>query len=312
MQSDPFQMKEIELAKRFVESHHVRKDMVRKCPVCGHDENRYFFTKWRVDYLCCSKCDSIFAVCDEQTVIDYLHNEELLELRLSKEYQDQITESRNRVWKEFLEWVEVRSFRFIGRNKSLNILDIGNRMNGLVEMTRDSEMCKKYELRDSICHVNTDKIMRGEADLIFYNDVLKTEYSPAERLELVRDYLKDDGIIYVGIRAGSGFDIITLKENNTKIYPYEHILLPSVKGITILLEKCGYKVLEITAPGVMDVKYVMDDIDKLDEKEVFVRQLLTGHDETTLQEFQRFLQKSCMSSYIRVIAKKQEEHDQTV
>ena len=307
MQSNLFQMKEIDTARRYVESHHIRKDMKRICPICNKDAGQYFFTKWNVDYLRCEDCKSIYAVCEEKVVKGYLQDKAITELRLSKEYQDQLLESRQIVWREFLEWVSIRSYRFLGRNKNLSILDVGNRLAGLVDMTRKSEICGKYALIDSIYHIDCDEISYGEADVIFYNDAIKTELNPNEKIQQIKRFLKDDGILFVGARAGSGFDIITLKEENTKIYPYEHVLLPSVKGITEFLENNGFEVLEITTPGVMDVKYVIEDLDRLGNREGFVKALLEERNETILQEFQRFLQKSCMSSFIRVIARKTKE-----
>ncbi len=308
MQRDSLREKEQALARRFVEGNCIRRDQVRDCPICGSCSDRYFFTKWGVDYLRCGDCGSVFAVCDEKTAERYLSDGPLKELRTSNEYQEQMTASRQEVWKEFLDWVEVRAFRFLGRHRDLNILDVGNRFLGLSDLTMKSPLCCCYELRDSICDVQYGKIAPGEADLVFYNDVLKTEFAPERRLSAIKEYMKDDGLIFVGIRSGSGFDVITLKEHNTRICPYEHILLPSVKGVTTLLKNCGFDVLEITSPGVMDVKYVMDDLDKLGGNEEFVRQLLTEHNDTMLQEFQRFLQKSCMSSLVRVIARKAEIH----
>lgn len=304
MQSNLFQMKEIDIARRYVESHNIRHDMKRDCPICRKNFGRYFFTKWNVDYLCCEECGSLYAVCDEDAVSGYLSYQALANLRLSKEYQEQIADSRRTVWEEFLEWVEVRSYRFLGRNKGLNIVDVGNRLAGLVDITRRTPICGKYDLIDSAYEVEGDEIGDGDADIIFYNDVIKTEFYPNERIQSIKRLMKKDGILFIGARAGSGFDIITLKEKNTKIYPYEHILLPSVKGITRLLQNNGLEVLEITTPGVMDVRYVMEDLDKLGDGEEFVRRLLNEKDESILQEFQRFLQKSCMSSFIRVIARK--------
>lgn len=306
MQNSLFQMKEIDIARRYVDSHYIRHNMKRECPICKINSGKYFFTKWNVDYLCCEKCNSVYAVCDEDTVAEYLHYGDLINLRLSEEYQTQIADSRQTVWEEFLEWVEVRAYRFLGRNKNLNVVDVGNRLSGLVDMTKRSPICGKYDLINSIYETETEHISEGNADIIFYNDVIKTEFHPNERIQSMAKLMKSDGILFIGARAGSGFDIITLKERNTRIYPYEHVLLPSVKGITKLLQNNGFEVLEITTPGVMDVKYVMEDLNKLDDREEFVRRLLKEGDESTLQEFQRFLQKSCMSSFIRVIARKAE------
>ena len=304
MQSNTFQTKEIALARRYVEEHHIRRSIKKECPICGQNRSRYFFTKWNVDYLCCEECNTVFAVCEEDVVSGYLSFQELINYRLDEEYQYQLYDSRQEVWSEFLEWVEVRAYRFLRRNRNLNILDVGNRFTGLVSMIQKSDICDRYDIRDSILAKDQHSIGSKEADIVFFNDAIKTEFHPHEKIQSIKKYIKEDGLLFLGARAGSGFDIITLKENNTKIYPYEHILLPSVQGITKLLTDNGFEVLEITTPGVMDVKYVLEDIDKLHEGEEFVRYLLKDRNETILQEFQRFLQKSCLSSFIRVIARK--------
>lgn len=304
MQSSLFQMKELDIARKFVASHPCKHDMEQACPVCRKKTGKYFFTKWDVDYLRCEKCNSIYAVCEEDTVESYLKHQPLLSLRLSKEYQEQITNSRMLVWKEFLEWLEVRAYRFLGRNRKLNIIDIGNRFSGLATMIKASPISQKYDCREFIHQTGVNCKSNEKADIIFYNDAIKTELHPVVQLKNIKKWMKEDGILIIGARAGSGFDIITLKENNKRIYPYEHVFLPSVRGMLKILQDSGFDVLEITTPGVMDVKYVMEDLEWLEDREEFVKYLLKENNEAILQEFQRFLQKSCMSSFIRVIARK--------
>ena len=304
MQDDSFREKELGLVRVFVDSHPIRHDMDNMCPICRKRTGHFYFNKWNIDYLRCDECGSLFAVCDEETIREYLTYDRLNEFRLSDAYQRQITGNRKDSWQEYLEWVEVRTYRFLGRNKELNILDLGNRLTGFIDMIKGSDICGEYRLTESVGFSDTEFQDSESADIIFCNDVLKTDTNPHERIEDVKHYLKKNGLLFIGARAGSGFDVITLKENNTRICPYEHILLPSVRGMIKLLTDNGFEVLEITTPGVMDVKYVMDDIGKLDAREEFVRHLLREADDGTLQEFQRFLQKSCMSSYIRVIARK--------
>lgn len=309
MQSDLFREKEIEIARKYVNSHAVRKDMHNKCPVCNRNTGKYFYTKWNVDYLCCVECKSVFAVYDDDVVRQYQNYHELVQLRLEDDYQKQITQSRESVWEEFLDWISVRAFRFMRRNDKLNIIDVGNRFSGYSERIQQCALCGKYDLRHSILEKDNWQIQDDEADIVFYLDQMQKELSPQKKLLELRKYLKEDGLLIVNTRAGSGFDIITLKENNEKIYPYEHIFLPSVKGLIALLEQCGYEVLEITTPGVMDVKYVMDCKDKLDDREGFVHYLLQEPNQGILQEFQRFLQKSCLSSFVCVIARKEKRNE---
>ena len=115
-----FRDKQVEIARRFVEGHPVRRDMKGSCPLCGRS-GEYFYSKWRVDYLCCPNCKSVFAVYEDSAVKEYQENPNLLELRTSEAYQGEISHNRQDTWDEFLEWVEVRAFRFMGRNRNLDI-----------------------------------------------------------------------------------------------------------------------------------------------------------------------------------------------
>ncbi len=304
MQSDLFREKEIEIARRFVQKSNKKNDMDCKCPVCNNASGRYFYTKWDIDYLCCEGCKSIFAVCNLDDARAYQTDNDLLNLRLSDPYQDKITENRTEMWTEFLEWIEVRSYRFLRKNKELNIIDLGNRLKGYSRIIKESNLCGSYDIRQSILCEDTNNICDGEADIVFYFDQMQKEMAPHEKLKEIGNMLADGGLLFLGTRVGSGFDILTLKEKNKNIYPYEHIFLPSVKGIEKLLAENGFEVLEITTPGVMDVKYVYDSIEELDEREGFVKYLLTESDESVLQSFQRFLQKGCLSSFVRIIARK--------
>ena len=90
-----------------------------------------------------------------QEILDtYKKDEELIRLRTSKEYQEE--ESRNRaiVWEELVDWVKFRSFRYIGKNRNLKVIDYGNRYKGLADKLLASGMCREYELRDSILSVD--------------------------------------------------------------------------------------------------------------------------------------------------------------
>lgn len=305
-QNELFRDKQTEAARKFVTSHAFHKEPDGICPVCRQAKGSYFYTKWRVDYLCCPACKSVFALCDGNIVEEYRRNQEILELRTSEAYQQQMIADRQDTWKEFMEWVEVRAFRFMGRNRELTLVDFGNRYQGYVDSIRKSPICGRYDLRDSILLTDTDKVENGEADIVLYLDQMQQEPHPEKRIQELKMCLKKDGILILNTRAGSGFDIITLKEKNDRIYPYEHILLPSVKGLISFLEESGFEVLEITTPGVMDVKYVLDSREKLDDRESFVRYLLDESSQPMLQEFQRFLQKGCLSSFVCVIAKKKE------
>lgn len=298
---------EVNFAKRFVMENPSMKRSNVRCPVCQKGTGEFFYNKWDIDYMRCNKCKSVFAIVDDDALKKYNDSPELKKFRTEKNYQEMASTNRHGIWQENIDWIMLRTFRFCKQNKGLAVVDIGNRFEKYVDMIKSSPLCKAYDLRKSILCEDNLTISNGNADLVLCFDYMQGSKNPEERLLEVKKYLKEDGLLILGTRAGSGFDILTLKGKNEKIYPYEHIMLPSLEGLTELLEKTGYEVLELTTPGVMDVKYVFDYKDKLGDRETFVKSLLETGFQGMLQEFQRFLQKSGMSSFVRVIAKKGRE-----
>ena len=122
------------------------------------------------------------------------------------------------------------------------------------------------------------------------------------RMRLKKD-LKKGGILILNTRLGSGFDILTLKGSMDSIFPYEHIMLPSRRGLEMILDKAGYELLEITTPGTRDMESVLKNKERVEESNFFIKYLLKTADRSTLADFQKFLQKSGMSSFAQVVAK---------
>ena len=107
-------------------------------------------------------------------------------------------------------------------------------------------------------------------------------------------------------RIGTGFDILVLKEH-AQIYPYEYVSLLSKQGIERVLRHAGFEMLDYSTPGSMDVGYVKNKLPFVSSENLFVKNLISNSDQLLLDEFQRFLQKSGMSSYAHIVAKKVDE-----
>lgn len=287
---------------------HPNKSNSTCCPICGKENNHYFFERWEVEYRFCKECGTVFVNVDEDTEKEYVKLPELVDFRNSSDYQEQEEKYRASSWDEIVTWLSFRTYRYLGRNNDLSILDFGNKYVGFSERIRCSKLCGGYELKESSLPTVTDHIS-GKADLILYMNQIKHEVHPSERLMEFRELLSDDGLLVLSSRLGSGFDILTLKGGTESIFPYEHITLPSRKGLEILLTNCGYEILEITTPGTQDVDAVFNNRNKVDPNNYFVRCLLESADERTKSDFQQFLQKSCLSSFAQVIAKKRNERD---
>jgi len=317
-----FNGKENEIAQRLVaglqngrEAENFRSDSVVKtqkdqkndnlCTVCGSEEFTVFFVKWGVRYYRCQKCSSIFIKTSSDVLNAYKNNKELIQLRTSLEYQMEESENRDIVWEELVDWVKFRSFRYIGRNTDLKVIDYGNRYQGLVLKWKASGLCGEYELRESI--LNKDKEYKVEkADIVLYFNKLQQSLKPLEDLKEAYDALEEEGLLFFSTRIGTGFDILTLR-GDAKIFPYEHVLLPSLDGLQKILREAGFQMLEYSTPGRKDIEYVCEHKEAIDPGNVFLRYMVENGDETVFSDFQRFLQKSGFSSHAQIVAKKQKK-----
>lgn len=301
-----FNKQENELAEKLVQSILSETELCEKeCTVCGSKEVHPFFEKWGVNYYLCNECDSIYVKTSEESMEKYKNNEALINLRISDAYQNEETENREVSWEELLDWVKFRTFRYIGKRTGLKVVDYGNRYKDFVNKIQESDLCSQYELRDSILKdVVCDSIEK--ANIIFYFNKLQQSLNPLKDLKEVYDILEDDGLLFLSTRIGTGFDILTLK-SEAKIFPYEHVLLPSVEGLSKLLREAGFTMLEYSTPGRLDVEYVHEHKDSIDSDNLFVKYMIEHGDETIFAEFQRFLQKSGFSSHAQIVAKKEKK-----
>ncbi len=295
--------KEKEIALKFVLEHPISK-VHSPCPICGSHHTGYVFDIWNIDYLRCRDCNSIFVPVDDDTMQKYKNLEELKEFRKDRHYQNLIREIRDSAYEENIRWLQYRAYRYLGRNSDIKIIDYGDKYQGFIDKIKGTTMTSEYELRESPLLEENEAVGIDQADIIISMNQLQHEPNPLSLLRDFRKSLSDHGILVLNTRLGSGFDVLTLKGSNDDIYPYEHVLLPSRRGVEMAMEMSGYELLEITTPGTRDINVVKSNVERLGEDNLFVRYLMDTADERMLMDFQQFLQKNGLSSFVRLIARK--------
>ena len=305
MKQNPFFLQELEIAEDYVRENNYTKKERTCCPMCGSEEIRFFYEKWRVVYQRCERCFSVFTNTDESGSAAYQNNSELIRLRTSAAYQEYGLEARKNRWIEQIDWIKFRSFRYLKKTPK-RVLDIGTRWTGLTDMTRDELGREKYQVERSILFPNTEAFGTDEEkwEIVLAMDYLQQEAEPEEFFSNLANRLRRGGLLFISTKLGSGIDILTLRENNTSVYPYEHIMLPSRKGVQLLLEKVGFEVLEFTTPGTFDLNYIKENKEDLGDSEYFLKYFLSTASPSAEADFQRFIQKSGLSSYAQIVARK--------
>jgi hypothetical protein len=272
--------------------------VARNCPACGNEESTHFAEIMEVEYRCCSDCQSIFALVKKDTASRYAAYPALQNLKQSVAFQASACESRTGIWHDLLFWTRFRCARYLADTEGFDVADISNPYDGLSDMFENSGLCKRYERAANVSASSNNN------DLVIWLDQLYKESDPRTALNSIYLLLKDGGLLFLSARLGSGFDVLALKGNNPSIFPCEHLFLPSSGGLVTLLEATGFEVLEFFTPGNLDIEYVLQNRNSVEAKDQLIAQILESQDTATLLEFQRFLQKSGLSSHARLVVRK--------
>ncbi|MDP2599190.1 MAG: hypothetical protein Q8P84_00450, partial [Deltaproteobacteria bacterium] len=124
-------------------------------------------------------------------------------------------------------------------------------------------------------------------------------------LKNVYESLNKGGIVFVTALVSSGFDMTILGRENAYLYPPDRANCFSLDGLHGMLSKAGFKLLEVSTPGVLDVDVVATHFNHgvLAPLSTFEKNVMEAGSEIKMA-FQKFLQQSNMSSFARLVAVK--------
>ena len=298
---------EQELAKDFVEGHSSNSNSsIGNCPVCGHRRDEVLFEKWGQKYAICTNTWSLSlaSMPEEEVLKEYFFTSELAQFRASQYFQDKVAENRSEFWESQVEWIDGRIKRYLGADK-YDIVDWGTKSVSWYEALKDAQFIKNIFIKDPLPPV-TEIDIQEKVDAVCLMDVIQRQSNPGNILKQVNEALKADGLIIATCRAGSGFDILSLREHSDSVFPFDHICLPSPQGMKLLLEQAGFEVLEITTPGLLDVDFLRKNAGGISKDQYFQRFILAQSNELVFERLQTFLQHNNLSSHLRVVARKVE------
>ena len=105
LQNPQYFERELEIAQDIVKQIYKREKKTCCCPACRSSRISHFCNKWKVEYLHCDDCETIFASVGREEVEQYRQSEELMEFRISDEYQQEAAQKREITWMESADWI---------------------------------------------------------------------------------------------------------------------------------------------------------------------------------------------------------------
>lgn len=135
---------------------------------------------------------------------------------------------------------------------------------------------------------------------------LDRSHDPEALVRGVLDRLAPGGLVFVTALVCSGFDVEVLGLKNLYLYPPDRANCFSLGGLSGLLRRAGLTLLEVSTPGVLDVEIVRAHAqqDPSLALSLFERRLLAAGPETH-EAFQAFLQQQGLSSFARLVTRKE-------
>lgn len=150
------------------------------------------------------------------------------------------------------------------------------------------------------------KILEKEAaDIAILLESLDRVDEPKQLLKRVSKSLKKEGLLFVTALVSSGFDMVVLGPQNAYLYPPDRINCFSLEGLKQLIMNAGFRLVEVSTPGVLDIEIVKTHLKQNNSVKLspFERQILSANFESQ-SAFQRFLQQSGFSSFARIVGVK--------
>jgi len=149
------------------------------------------------------------------------------------------------------------------------------------------------------------KAWAGSSDLVLCFEVIEHVYSAEDFIRSLFELIKPGGYCLVSGLGSEGFDIQVLGAESNSVFPPHHINFLSIEGAKALFERAGFKNIDITTPGKLDVDIVKNMLKNKSDLDVgdWIETLFKRSEEACL-DFQSFLARHNLSSHMWITAQR--------
>lgn len=169
-----------------------------------------------------------------------------------------------------------------------------------------ASVCKSVGLET--VHGTVESFAADSLDCVTSNDLIEHLCDPAAFLLQLRSRMRHGGMVMLATPNGEGFDFKLLREKTDNITPPEHLQYFNPHSMATLLERTGFKPVDITTPGVLDVEIVKRHRNQrgfdVMHSNSFVEHIYRQDDTDLEASFQKFLSDNKLSSHMLIFATK--------
>jgi hypothetical protein len=291
------------------------------CPGCRGTDVRSSFTRFGLSYAECEGCRTLYITPrpNDGILEDYYTHSAARKYwhgELSKLTQKK---RKEKIIKPRFEWILDSTKEYLP--EAGHIADINTDQYGYLEEMIHADLFRKKTLirpflspDDMFPETNVNVVrtssnarsLEGEVDVVTLFEVADRT-SDVERLfEEVYRLLKKGGLCFMTGILISGFDLQILWDQAEIIFPPDRMNVFSVEGLKLLFERRNFECLEFSTPGILDLEIVKNALEHQPAVAIprFVEYLIKIRNEGASRSFQEFLQSNLLSSYGRILLRK--------
>ena len=292
------------------------------CPACESTNGVFYFAKTGIDYCQCPQCKTVFVNPrpSQKVLHDFYSQSKVYDYWNKFIFPASEETRREKIFRPRAEKVigfckkykvDTNIFLEVGAGfgtfcQEVKHANVFTRVIALEPSPGLAESCRKRNLEVMETPIEALQLPENTVDVISSFEVLEHLFSPKAFLLDCKKYLKKGGLIVLTCPNFMGFDIMNLRELSDSV-DHEHLNYFNPASLSLLLEKAGFKVLEVETPGKLDVDIVRNKVltGVLDiSVNPFLKHILIDKWEELGEKFQNFLSENKLSSHLWVVAQK--------
>lgn len=286
------------------------------CPACGEKDSVPAFEKFTFQYVTCRRCDTLYMSPrpSPRLMADYYSDSENYRYWAEHIFPASEEARREKVHKPWLD----RVIGYCGRHAIPRgvLMEIGSGFGTFAALAQASgvftrvvaveanpEMAAACRSRGLEVINKCIEDVTGELDaaaVAVAFEVIEHLFEPRTFLEQCARLMRPGGLLVLSCPNGQGFDIALLGSVSLAIDP-EHVNLFNPRSLPLLVESCGFQVLEVSTPGRLDAGFVRAAIleGKFDvSHDPLLKRVLVDEWDRLGWPFQQFLAKHGLSSHM--------------
>lgn len=290
------------------------------CPGCGSGQIAKTFIAMGMRYCVCGQCASWYvSPRPSKEALGVFHKESpaCVYLRSSLIKETEAVRTKE-IFSSRLQWIAGLVGEYLPDAKVF--VDHGSRYPAMLSQIVTRGLFEKVSLFAPECfeqghllpsgaEVFYDRFPRGYADVYAAFEQIERSYDPKMIVEEAAATCKPGGIFVLTTTTSSGFEYQVLSEHSPNLIPFDRMNLLSFEALLELLRGCGFKVVEASTPGRLDVEIVKRALEKagdIPEGRLW-RYIFDHRSPEALHTLQEFFQRFQLSSHVRIAAIKKSE-----